>query len=32
VRNWITSGGAVGTPRPTFKLAGDLGNTPVSSR
>ena len=28
LRDWTTCGGAVGTPRPTFKLAEYLGNTP----
>ena len=32
VWNWTISGGAVGTPRPTFKLARDLGNMPVYRR
>jgi hypothetical protein len=32
VRLWATSPGALGTARPTFKHANDLGNTPVSRR
>ena len=32
VWNWTISRGAGGTPRPTFKLARDLGNMPVYQR